>query len=201
MSEVIVERDYPAEQQRAAKFERAIAAFNALPVAERQRRKQDGLKPEEDTSPIIRRSTVPLGHLIAGTAFVEANDIRKLALLLMQTLNAVLAVEQAGTDTTATSTLTKLLREMTDRPRALDDAITGASFTPLFFEVDNLDRLERWSRSESKFSYHRDGSALIVEDASNGKSRVEPLPESDIPSLSIMGGGKYLDDKFLPEMA
>lgn len=199
--EIMLERDHEAENARQAQYERAIAVYNSLPVDERQFRRREGLKPVEDSEPIIRRSQVRLGHLAGAGSFIDSNDVRKLAVAFRKTLNEADAIEDRGTDTVSTAELSRVLREMTDQPRRLDDAITQATFTEVFFERENLDRIERWSRNEARFSYKRDGLALLVHDTAAGNSRIEPMGVIDLPKFSTLGAAKYLNESFEPIMA
>jgi len=200
MFETREERDYEAEKERQTRFERAWAVYQALPSVERRRRRDEGLKPEEDTSPIYRRASTPLGHLVGGGFLTDRGDARQFALDLRKTLDAVGAVDHAGTDSATTTDLNRLLREMTDKPRALDKALAEASFASLFFERENLDRIERWSSGEARFSYQRDGAALVIEDGSLRRARIEPLDKVEFPYHRSLQAAEYLDDQFLPEI-
>lgn len=200
MFEYLELRDHEAEKERQAKFERAMTAFQALPSAERRRLRDDGLKPEEDNSPIYRRTSAPLGHLVGGGFLTDSGDVRKFALELRATLDAIEAIEKSGTDVVSTSELSRLLREMTDGPRALDDALGEVSFTPTFFGIDNLDRIARWSNGESRFYYVRDGTDLVVEDVSKGQARIKPVETVDLPYHDSISASRYIDEDFLPEM-
>lgn len=194
-------RDHDAEQDRQIRFERAMAAFEALPSAERRERRDAGLRPEEETTPIYQRTSTPLGNLIGGGFLSYRGDVRKSALDLRAALDAIDTIQKAGTDPAATSDLTRLLREMTDKPKALDEAVGEVTFTPLFFEADNLDRIARWSASEARFTYSRDGSDLIVDHASRGRARIKPLGPVELPRCNTLQASRYIDEDFLPEMA
>ncbi|WP_156358184.1 hypothetical protein [Sphingobium sp. Leaf26] len=193
-------RDHEAEQKRQVKFERAMIAYNALPIVERRRRRNDGLKPEADDTPIYKRTLTPLGVLVGGDFLTERGDARKFALELRATLDEIDLLQKAGTDTAATSNLTRLLREMTDRPRSLDEALGDTSFTPVFFQKENLERISRWSTGEARFTYSREGLDLIVQDMSKGQARIKPLESLDLPRLDGLQASRYIDDDFLPMM-
>lgn len=196
--EVRRDRDYQAEQERVDRFERAVTAYRALPAEERIRRRDEGLAPEAPAEgPIYRQTTTRLGPLV-GTAFLDVTaDVRTLALALRSTLKSVEKIEKSGTLGTWTTDLNRLLREMTDRPRALSDALATASFDPLFFEANNLQRLERWSASHARYSYRRSGNDLIVDDASRGTVTIKAFGTVDLPACEAISGAVYLTDEFL----
>lgn len=198
--EVREERDYKAEQEREDRYDRALAAFRALPSEVRRRRRDEGLAPEVEEGPIYRKISTPLGHLV-GTGFLdELSDVRRLALDLRDTLCSIKKVDAAGTNETWNADLNRLLREITDRPRALRDALISASFDPIFFEADNLKRLERWSASQARYSYRQDGDTLIVDDGLKGVTVVKPFGDIDLPACDEIRGATYLTEEFLPMM-
>ncbi|MFD2780683.1 hypothetical protein ACFS32_05565 [Novosphingobium pokkalii] len=138
MIEILEQRDHDAERDRQARYDRAVTAYYALPVEERIRRNSEGLKPELDTSPIYVRTSTPLGHLTGARYFIDKNDVRTLARTFSQTLGAIDAIDRRGTDSAKTTELTKLLREMHERPVALMNAIVEAGFTELFLKREIL---------------------------------------------------------------
>jgi hypothetical protein len=200
MFETLEFRDVAAEDERRLRFERAITAFEALPSEERRTRRDEGLKPEKDTTPIYRQQTTPLGHLVGGGFLTESGDVRCFALALRKALDEIVGVRNSGTDHVKSLAMSRLLREMTDGPQALNSAITDVSFTPLFFERDNLDRIARWSVSDARFTFSRAGPNLMVDDTSKGRMRIEPLDAIDLPYCDNLQGSPYIGDDFLPEM-
>ncbi|HZF93867.1 MAG TPA: hypothetical protein VEZ20_03240 [Allosphingosinicella sp.] len=201
MVEVIVECDYAAEADRKARYERAMAAYAALPPEERRGRRDQGLKPELDNSPILIRETEPLGPLMGAGFLTDRGDVRAAALALRDTLRAIEKLNAAGTDAANLNDLNRLLREMTDRPKAVWNAFLELSFTSIFFEDDNLERLERWSRAFPRFSYFADDGALLVNDSSKGRTRISAIADADLPETRTIDSLNYYTEEFLPMIA
>jgi hypothetical protein len=201
--EVREERDHAAEAERQARYERALAAYQAKPSEARRRLRDEGLRPEPETTPIYRRESLPLGNVQGGSFLTDSGDVRAAALALRETLAAVHAVQATGTQGATSTELKRLLREMTDRPRALYHALHGASFAPLFFHPDNLERLERWSAGQRRWSFHRGESALIVQDSAKGRSEIGALAheQAQLPASPTFMYIEYYDEQFLPMMA
>jgi hypothetical protein len=195
LHEVEEVRDYAAEQQQRERYERALAAYRALPPLQRRRLRDEGREPELDDRPIYRRISTPLGHLV-GTGFLSENDPRQAALALRTTLRAVQQIAINGTDSVNPSELNRLLREMTDRPNDLRATLISAGFDVIFFEDNNLVRLERWSSFQARFTYTKEGNAIRVWDASLGNSLVQPIKDEDLPECPAIFAAEYLDDEF-----
>lgn len=200
MLEVKEYRDLAAEAKRAERYERAIAAFQKLPPEERRRRRDEGLKPEEETDPIIVRTSEPLGPLMGAGFLTEAGDVRAAVLALRKTLEAIDAVNAADTENARLNDLTRLLRETMDRPQRVWDALLEVNFVDVFFSSDNLERLERWSASFNRFSYFAEDGALLVDDSSRGRARIEALAKIELPETPMIDSMKYHTEDFLPMM-
>ena len=197
MLEVREERDYEAEAKRAQRYERALAEYQRLSPEERRRRRDDGLQPRRDDSPIVVRKTEELGPLMGAGFLTDAGDMRGAALDLRKTLEAVEALNALTKDAWVTD-LNRLLKEMTDKPRRIRDAHLELAFVKVFFEATNLERIERWSRSYARFSYVSEESALIVQDSSRGRTRIEPLLSAELPPTPAIEGMEYRTEEFLP---
>lgn len=198
--EIMDERDHAAEAERQRRYERALATFQAKPSAERRELRDAGLKPELETSPIYVRTTTPLGPLMGAGFLTDRGDVRAAALALRDTLRSVAAIDARGTQNTWLSELERVLREMTDRPRTVREAIHEVVFAPLFFSPDNLERMQRWSASHPRCSYHQHEGALVVQDSSHGRSEIAPLARANLPSTPVISS-EYRDDEFLPILA
>lgn len=200
MMEIREYRDHAAEVERDARFERALAAYERLPPEERRRRRDQGLKPERETTPILVRESHPLG-VLEGADFLSANaDVRDGALALRETLRTIEALTDKGTDNARLTELSRLLREMTDRPASLRDSLIVVSFSELFFGPENLRRLERWSGIFPDFSYFRSEGGLLVEDSKLGRKVIAPLPKEHLPPMPTIDRIHYMTDEFLPMM-
>jgi len=200
MVEIREFRDLRAEAEREARYDRAMAAFEALPSEERRWRRDEGLKPERETTPILRRESDPLGVLEGADFISSEGDVRDAALALRETLRAIESVQANGTDQARLTDLTRLLREMTDRPKRVQDALIVVSFSNLFFGAANLDRMERWSRSSPDFSYFRSEGGLLVEDSKVGRKLIAPLPDKHLPQTPAIDSINYMTEEFLPMM-
>lgn len=198
--EIKEERDWAAETERQRRYERALAAFQAKSSEERRELRDAGLRPERDSSPIYVRTTTPLGPLMGAGFLTDVGDVRGAALALRDTLRAVSAIEASGTQETWLTELERVLREMTDRPRAVREARHEVAFAPLFFAADNLERMERWSASHPRCSFHQHEGALVVQDSSRGRSEIAPLVRVDLPPTPVISA-EYRDDEFMPMLA
>ena len=201
MVEVREERNHAAEAEREQRFQRAMAGFLARPPEERRRLRDEGLKPELDNTPIIDRLSEPLGPLMGGGFLTAAGDVRAAALALRDTLKAAETLEAEGTDVAWLADLSRILSEMTDRPKRLRDAMIEASFSAVFFEADNLDRLKRWSASHARFAFFHENGALVVEDSSRGRTVIQPLRDIDLPMTRLIDRMNYYTSEFLPMIA
>lgn len=200
MLEVKEFRDHESERKREERYERAISAFRNLPSHERRTLQEQGLRPERDTDPIIVRTSVPIGPLIGGGFLTDRGDVRAAALALRETLQSIEAIGNADTENARLNDLTRLLREMTDCPRRLWDAQLEVSFVHRFFEPQNLERIERWSASFARFSYHADEGALVVDDSSRGRARIGAFGRVDLVETPTIDSMRYVTDEFLPMM-
>lgn len=203
LREVREERDHQAEAEREARFARAMTTYENKSPEERRWMRDEGLKPQRETDPIYVRKSTPLGPLVGGGFLTEAGDVRSAALALRGTLAAIAAIEAKGTESATLNELQRLLREMTDRPLAVQSARREVAFAPLFFEPDNLVRMERWTSSNARSSFHRNGSTLIIEDSSKGRTAIAPLTrfETDLPASPTISSMEYRDAQFEPMLA
>jgi hypothetical protein len=200
MMEVKEFRDHEAEARREERYRLAVRAFAKLPTRERRSRIDQGLEPQQETDPIFVRKSTPLGPLTGAGFLTEAGDVRAAALEVRETLLAIRAVNKAGTETARLNELTRLLREMTDRPQRIWDAQLEVSFVSIFFEPQNLERIERWSSSFARFSYQQDEGALLVNDSSRGRTRIAALGRTDLIATPAIDSLRYVDEDFLPMM-
>lgn len=200
MLEVKEYRDLDAERKREERYERAIREFRKLPPHERRARHEQGLRPEHDTTPIIVRTSNPIGPLIGGGFLTDRGDVRAAALALRETLQGIEAINNAGTEKARLTDLTRLLREMTDRPRRLWEAQLEISFVHRFFELQNLERIERWSASFARFSYHVADGNLLVDDSSRGRTSIAALDQVHLVGTPTIDSVRYVTDDFLPMM-
>ncbi len=201
MLEVLETRNYAEEANREERYQRALAAYQKLPPEERRRRRDEGLRPEPDDTPIIVRSTEPLGPLMGAGFLTDGGDLRGAALDLRKTLEAIDAVNAATTEKAWVTELNRLLREMTDKPSRVWDAHLEVSFINVFFEFANLERLERWSRALPRFSYRAVEGSLLVVDSRHGRTRIEAFQEVKLPETRTIDGLRYYTDGFMPMMA
>lgn len=201
MLEVREVRDYAQEVKRDERYQRALAAYQKLPPEERRRRRDDGLQPQHENSPIIVRTSEELGPLMGAGFLTESGDVRSAVLGLRKTLEAVDALNAATTEKAWVTDLNRRLAEITDKPKRIWDAHLEVSFTRIFFEAANLERIERWSCSFARFSYMADAGALIVQDSGRGRTRIEPLKNVDLPATPAIEGMQYRTEEFLPMMA
>jgi hypothetical protein len=200
MIEVREERDFAEEAKRAERYERALAAYQKLPPEERRRRRDEGLQPQPDDSPIIVRKTEELGPLMGAGFLTDAGDVRAAALDLRKSLHAVEALNRTTKSAWVTE-LNRLLKEMTDKPKRILEAHLELGFVKAFFRTDNLERIERWSRSYARFSYKADDGCLLVQDASRGRAHIEPPREVELPTTPVIDGMQYRTDDFAEMMA
>jgi hypothetical protein len=191
-------RDYAAEADRKARYDRALASFLARPSEERRELRDQGLRPEEETAPIIVRNSEALGPLMGAGFLTEKGDARSALLALRQTLNAIQAIEQAGTSSATPTELNRLLREMTDRPKLLQEALHELAFAELFFAPDNLERMARWSRSATNFTLDHEDGRLIVQDSKRGRSIIERFGNLPFPETRTLSYFHYITEDFLP---
>jgi hypothetical protein len=198
MLEIREYRDYAAEAERDARFDRAVAAYERLPSEERRRRRDQGLKPERDTTPILRRESHPLGVLEGADFLSSEGDARDAALELRETLRAIDSLNNKGTDQARSTELSRLLREMTDRPKRLRESLIVVSFSKLFFARGNLERLERWSSIFPDFAYFRSEAGLLVEDSRLGRKEIAPLPDEHLPRTPTIDTIDHMTEDFLP---
>lgn len=196
--EVREERDYEAETKRQARYEQLRRDFDAKPREERARLRREGRAPELETHPIIRRISEPLGPLMGAGFLTASSDVRGAALELRKTLESIRRIEEAGSDSAALGELSRLLWEMTDRPARLRTAIQELHLVDLFFQPDNLGRIERWSTASARFSYEAREGALHVWDYHRGAQVVFALPPGDLPATPALAALEYRNDEFLP---
>jgi hypothetical protein len=178
-------RDYEQEAQRADRFGKARAAFRALPARERKRLEQDGLAPEEDTTPIIISVSRNLGHVV-GTSLLGLSDVREAEARVTACLREFRAADEQGTDAHDTRTLIRLRRNLVESADLLRQRLIATSLCQLFFEVDNLDRLTTWSAHFRHFRYSRREKDLHVWDEDRGETSILPIPDGDIPALQAL---------------
>jgi hypothetical protein len=196
--EVREERDYGAEAKRKTRYEQLRRDFEAKPREERARLRREGRAPELETHPILRRISEPLGPLMGAGFLTPAGDARSAALALRTTLDSISRIEAIGSDAATLTEMTRLLREMTDRPRLLRDAVRELVFADLFFRPDNLERIERWSTASAYFSYQAEGDHLHVQDSHRGAKIIFPLPPGDLPALPTIDSLEFSTEEFQP---
>lgn len=198
MMEIVEFRDFAAENERKARFDSALASFQALPSEERRERRDAGLRPEEETTPIYRRRSTPLGNMVGGGFLIGIGDVRGLALSLRGTLDRVDAIGDTTTDAATTTDMSRLLREVGDGSRLLNQAMVEVGSAVLFFEAGNLERICRWSRNEAQFDFKHEDARLIVDDPSRGRSRIAPLTIVDLPLCDTIRASPHFEEDFVP---
>lgn len=201
MSEIREERDFRAEQLNLERYQIALSVFNRLPKEERRRRRDEGLEPQHDDNQVWRRVVDPIGHLTGGGFLIDRGDVRSPTIRLRTTLSEARGIQDSHTDGVPTSELNRLLRQLTELPKIISEAMIYVGFSTLFFEEENLDRIVRWSRGEHRFSYNRDHLSLVVRDTSRGVSHIAPMSEIIFPDCPAINGARFLNDDFEKLMA
>lgn len=190
-------RNFEAEAKREERYRQALWRYEAASPEERRELRDQGLRPERDTAPIFDRTNEAIGPLLGAGFLTNAGDVRAAAIALRDTLRSVANIERTGTDTVWVKDLNRALAEMADRPRRLRDALHEVALVSVFFERQNLERLERWSSALPRFTYLQDDGVLIVDDHSRGRTRIAPLKEIDLPPTPTISGVGYIDEDFV----
>lgn len=189
-------RDHGAEADRDRRYALAVATYKQLPPDIRRARRDAGEDPQLDNTPIWKRTSEPLGHVLGGDFLRSDCDPRAWAIKLAETVREIVAIGETGTDGMDTSQLSALLRRLSDGSIELQSALHRLSFTHLFFSQDNLDRLARWSAQEARFGYADGDGALIIRDASRGHSLIDPIGDVTPPATGAIDMMRHLNEEF-----
>lgn len=195
------ERDFNAEAKREQRYKAALAAYKRLKPADRIALRDAGEDPQPDNEPIILKTDEQLGFVTGGDFLHTDRDPRTLARSLSETLTAMAAIGPENTDEVDSSKLSGWLKAMTDRVSELRSQLFSIGFSHLFFSIENLRRLERWSDQEARFGYSYDNEGrLMIRDASRGSKWIEPIADLMPPIGKTIDAIRIFDENFeLPE--
>ena len=126
--------------------------------------RDDKLPAAAERTPIYTTERRAIG-LIEGSAVVrKQDDCRDRLLTLRRALAQVCALKKGNTDAIATETMKKLAIEAESALRAAGDSLAVYQRAPEFFAATNVDRLVRWSGTQSGFTIrpHDRGIEFVV---------------------------------------
>ncbi len=176
-------RDHEAERERDRRFEQAVAAFQRLPAAIRRERRDEGLSPEEDTTPIFQQITEQFGQVVGGSFLVDEGDLRGALLALRKALLEAHEAFKAGTDSCSTKHLQALAAAFDRSQRECLETAERFGAAPQFFRSENLNRLAAWARSRDGLVVDVGSSKLAISEGDRQLKTIEAFETLDISAL------------------
>lgn len=148
-----------------------------------ERRRDANLRVGKSGDPIYSQQRRPLG-MVAGPGLFRRPDCRDNLLALKEAVKLIRNINRTDTDGYSLQSLAKAVKVAEDAWENTNKALDEAEGATRFFSPDNLNRLERWSDTFSRFSLRADGNSLWVID---GKSTlVAPLDDISLSRIPPM---------------
>lgn len=120
--------------------------------------------------------------LIDGSAVVRnQDDCRDRLLSLRRAVLQACVIQNGDTDAVTTNTIKKLVIEAESAHRAVKERLTEYGRAPEFFSAANIDRMARWSVSQSGFTIRPSGGG--IEFSAAASTTVQMLGAVSLPDL------------------
>lgn len=148
--------------------------------------RDDKLPADADRPPIYKLERRAIG-LIDGSAVVRnQDDCRDRLLSLRRAVRQVRAMHKGDTDAVTTETMKKLVVEAESAHRAAEERLAEYRRAPDFFSATNVDRMARWSDSQSGFTIrpNEDGIEIITSTKSAIVRRFDAISLPRLPQVT-----------------
>ena len=143
--------------------------------------RDDKLPADADRPPIYKLERRAIG-LIDGSAVVRnQDDCRDRLLGLRRAVRQACAIHNGDTDAVKTNTMKKLVVEAESAHRAAEERLAEYRHAPDFFSATNVDRMARWSVSQSGFTIRPSGGG--IEFSAAASTTVQMLGAVSLPDL------------------